>query len=150
MRDGFNIRSWAEEVARKKPEMNVLANSLKNYQARVEPNKEDRDVVALHYRVAFLFPDAVMVTIGIVLMDYEMDFDVVIETMTTLPPERKRQGFGSQAVAKLLKWADERNLSVVAVQVAGEANKGFWTKNGFVRREGPSCTTDFVWHGRLD
>lgn len=150
MRKGFDIAGWAQEVARKKPQMDALAVTLVNYGARVTPDEDSRDVAALHYRVAFLFSDAVMVTIGIILMDHQTDFDVVVETMTTLPVERKGQGFGSQAVAKLLAWAKEKGLSVAATQVAGDASERFWKQNGFVRCPEPNLTGNYVWQGRMD
>ncbi len=79
-------------------------------------------------------------------MDHQTDSDVVIENITTLPDDKKRHGFGSKAIAKILQWATDRGLKEIrATQVAGEINKNFWEKNGFVLQKEPNPCRDFVY-----
>ena len=145
MRKRFDMPAWIKEVEIKKPTMNFLAHSLENYGARVMSDENSRDVAALHYRAKFLFPGTV-VTVGIILMDYQTDSDVVIETMTTLPKYMARMGFGSRAVTLFLQWAaDNRLKEVRATQVKGEDNENFWRKNGFVQQEAPNPCNDFMY-----
>jgi len=147
MRENFNISQWIREVKGEKTEMNILVASLEKYGASVESDKDLRDVAALHYRIIFSFPENTVVTMGIILMDHQTNSDVVIETMTILPKHRKRMGFGSKAIAKVLRWAADNGLrDVRATQVAGQDNENFWKKNGFIQQKKPNPCNDFIYH----
>jgi|GEM_PF-4519772 hypothetical protein len=147
MREGFDILRWVKEVKAKKPEMDALVASLRKYGASVEPDKDSNDIASLHYRVVFSFLEQeAIVTIGIILLDHQTNSDVVIETMTTLPNNKIRKGFGSKAIANILQWAADNGFKdVCATQVAGEDNENFWRKNGFLRQENPKPCNDFVF-----
>jgi len=136
------LEKWRDRTT----EMDALVASLKTYDASVESDEDAHDVAALHYRITFSFPENTVVTIGIILMDHQTDSDVVIETMTTLPALRRRTGFGSKAIAKVLQWAADHGLKDVrATQVAGRDNESFWRKNGFIRQKEPNPLNDFVY-----
>ena len=146
MKEGFGISQWIREVREKRIEMDALIASLKIYSACVESDEDAHDVAALHYRIIFSFPENTVVTIGIILMDHQTDSDVVIETMTTFPELRRRTGFGSKAIAKVLQWAADHGLKDVrATQVAGLDNESFWRKNGFIQQKEPNPCNDFVY-----
>ena len=146
MRENFDIFQWVKEVQSKKLKMNDLVASLEKYGARVESDEDSHDMAALHYRIVFSLSEDTVVTIGIILMDYQTDSDVVIETMTTLPEHRRRIGIGSKAIAKVLQWAADHNLKDLrATQVAGEENENFWRKNGFTPQEEPNPCNDFIY-----
>lgn len=91
------------------------------------------------------FPnEGAITTIRIVLDDYS-GADVVITNMTTLPSDQIGKGLGSDAVKKVLTWAQGRGMKDIrAVQVQRQS-EGFWQKNGFVKMEGPNPTNDFVF-----
>ncbi|MDO8529939.1 MAG: GNAT family N-acetyltransferase [bacterium] len=145
MKEGFTLSQWIREVKEKKASMDALVVSLQKYGARVEPDEESRDIAALHYRVVFLFSEDVVVTIGIILMDYQTDSDVVIETMTTLPVAGTHRGFGSRAITEILQWARDSGFKEVrATQVTGGDNESFWKKNGFAQQKEPNPCNDFV------
>ncbi len=146
MREGFDIHRQIKKVREKKPDMDALVKSLEKYGAAVEFDEDSRDAAALHYRAIFLFPEDVIVTVGIILMDYQTDSDVVIETMTTLPGRKTRKGFGSRAISSILQWAAGVSIKDVrATQVMGEANENFWRKNGFIQQDIPNPCNDFIY-----
>lgn len=137
-----DINQQASKVAEAKPRINALVLLLENYGATWEIDPDSRDVAALHYKIRFSF-DGAVVTIGIIMLDWQSNSDVVIETMTTLPDNEKRKGFGTQAVGKLLQWAKDNNLiRVCATQVCGIENEIFWEKNGFIKLG--NCFGDFL------
>lgn len=147
MRESFTIFQWGKEIKDKKTDMDTLIAFLEKYDASVEFEEDSNDVAALHYRIKFLFPENTVVNIGIILMDYQTDSDVVIETMTTLPQCRRHMGFGTKAIVKVLQWATDNDLKdVCATQVAGENNENFWKKNGFIQKENPNPCNDFIYH----
>ena len=146
MREDFNIMEWVQKVQDDKPRIDALVNLLSNYGARTALDEESHDMASLHYSVQFLFPDNVVVTIGIILMDYQTSSDVVIETMTTLPQESCSKGFGSRALSCLLQWVhDNRLREVRATQINNRDSERFWQRNGFVKAPPPSPCNDFIW-----
>jgi hypothetical protein len=82
-------------------------------------------------------------TIRIVLNDYS-GADLVITNMTTLPHDQTSKGFGSDAVQKVLVWAETRGMKDIrAVQVQRQS-EGFWERNGFSKMKDPNPTNDFI------
>ena len=80
------------------------------------------------------------------LMDWQTNSDVVITNMTTLPKEKCRHGFGSDAVRIFLEWARENDLHEIrATQVGDSDSQRFWEKNGFVRCAEPNPCGDYVY-----
>lgn len=144
MREDFDIRAWIARVEKERPRIDALVRALQNYGGTAEFDDESHDV-SLHYSVQFAFPDDVVVTIGIILMDHQSDSDVVIETMTTLPQESRRKGFGSQAVSQLLRWAKDNQLKEVRATQVRKDNEKFWRDNGFISAPEDNPCNDLVW-----
>ncbi len=142
-----DINEWVLKVAEKKLWIDGMVSDLRNFGARVEYELgKERVVSALHYKIKFFFDDhRAIVTIGIILMDYQTDSDLVIATMTTLPAHRRRDGFDTDAIGRIKEWALSNNLrNVRATQVSGFENEKFWMKNGFRKLEGENPCNDFV------
>jgi len=98
------------------------------------------------YWVQFVEGEA-KTTIRISLADRQSGADLVITNMTTLPAAAQGKGLGSQAIAKLIAWAKENNLTDIrAVQIV-ENNEPFWSNNGFEKSDEPSPSNDFVYRG---
>lgn len=149
MREGFDMQKWILKVKDEQPRIAALVIGLMIYGAKVKLEEESNDIASLHFSVKFSFVDNVVVTIGIILMDHQTESDLVIETMTTLPEESCREGFGSQAISKLLLWARNNQFKEVrATQVSSPENEAFWKKNGFTKAPPPNPCNDFVWHGQ--
>jgi len=138
-----DLQEWIQHVEATRPAMNALAQCLTAYGAVVEP-EDTRVVGELPYWARFNFGDAVT-TVRFLLKDHQTDSDVVVTNMTTLPSERCRKGYGSQALQKLLAWAAENGLNEVrGTQVTSEDSEQFCRKNGFERCPEPNPCNDFV------
>lgn len=108
-------------------------------------SEQSPDVGSLHYIVKFLFKaDCILTTVRITLKDHQTDSDVVITNMTTLPEDRRGQGFGSKAITKILQWAADNHLREVRATQVAQYNESFWSKNGFTKDEEPNPCNDFV------
>ncbi len=112
---------------------------LANYGALIEKNP----IVVGVYKAQFRFGE-VLVTFELGLQDYT-GADLVISHMTTLPKEKAEQGFGSQALTRVLNWAAANNLKTIrAVQVQEESTL-FWERSSFVRMPDPNPTNDYIY-----
>lgn len=118
----------------------ALLESLKKFGATV---KKDLIWFKGAYIIQFPFENGVT-TIRIVFAD-PSGADLVITNMTTLPDEKKGQGFGSKAIQQLLSWAKENNLTRIRAVQVEEHNESFWGKNGFVKDEEPNPSNDFIY-----
>ena len=137
------LRQWIKHVESVRPEMDALADRLRQYGATVRPKKTNL-VGELPYIAQFQLDDAIT-TITFLLKDHQTESDVVITNMTTLPPEKCRAGYGSQALQKLLRWAADNNLSEVrGTQVGSAESEQFCLKNGFEKCPEPNPCNDFV------
>lgn len=92
----------------------------------------------------FHFEKDVVVTLRVLLDDYTGS-DFTITNMTVFPESKRREGFGSNALEKLLRFAREyvNAKTFQATQVQKDA-EGFWRKNGFIACEESSVTNDFI------
>lgn len=118
----------------------ILLESLKKFGATFE-----KDMIWFKgaYIIQFPFKNSIT-TIRIVFAE-SSGADLVITNMTTLPEEKKGQGFGSKAIQQLLLWAKENNLiNIRAVQIE-KHNESFWEKNGFVKDTELNQSNDFIY-----
>lgn len=115
----------------------VRLETLAEY-CEIEPDRRGAGAFELRFRVGLA-----VTTIRVVFDDAQSGAQMVITNMTTLPPGRRREGFGGRALGALLEWACLEGLTTVqAVQVQSEA-EAFWTKNGFVKMG--TVTNDFYY-----
>ncbi|MBI3952811.1 MAG: hypothetical protein HY336_02545 [Candidatus Doudnabacteria bacterium] len=116
----------------------AMLESLKAISASIEP-----DPLRVEGSYVLTFPfEGGKTTIRIALKD--QSGDLVITNMTTLPDSKKGKGHGSDALGRVLAWANEHGLqSIRATQVQKES-ENFWAKNGFEKDPEHSQTNDFV------
>lgn len=92
--------------------------------------------------LSFVFDQRALVTARVKFKD-SCGADLVIATLTTLPEEEKRKGYGRKAMAIILNLALKQGLrNIRAVQVQ-ENSTGFWEEIGFVPLGNES--NDFVY-----
>ncbi len=139
-----NMKDWINHVETVRPVMDALIKQLESYGAVVAA-KKTREVGSLPYTVTFRWSrERAITTIGVTLKDHQTESDVVITNMTTLPREKRRLGFGGQAVHRVIAWARECRFNEVrATQVSGA--ESFWRNNGFVQCPQPNPCNDFVY-----
>jgi len=140
----LDIHAWIKEVEAARSEMNALVALLQNYDSQVHPENSP-EVGSLPYIVKFLFENGVVITIRMILKDWQTDSDVVITNMTTLPQSQRKRGFGKKAVRRILQWARDNHLNEVRATQVSEFNEGFWLKNGFRKCGEPNPCNDFVF-----
>lgn len=99
------------------------------------------------YRLSFIFPEDVRVTVRVLLHD-ETGSDVVITNMTTLPVAGKEdmthKGYGSKTIYSIIEWAKSQNLHEIRATQVGDHVKDFWIKNDFTLVPEPNPTKDYV------
>jgi hypothetical protein len=118
-----------------------LSGLVEKYGARVVP---DRFKTVGAYEILFPLDEGnVFVTIRILLND-KTGSDIVVTNMTTLPPDRKAEGFGSEGLKKVLEWSRENNFKEIRATQVEDKDAEFWTKNGFVKDEKYSQTKDYI------
>lgn len=139
----FDIVAWAKKVEAAREEKNVLVKLLHRYGAKTCP-EDSPEIGALPYIVEFSFEDDVVVTLFIMLMDWQTDSDVVITNMTTLPTDKQNKGFGKKAINCFLQWARNNHLRDVRATQVSKDNEGFWLKNGFLKCKEPNPCNDFI------
>jgi hypothetical protein len=135
--EGEKFEQWMQEIETVRPTIDAMVATLVQYGAvSATPHVNEFGRIPsgeLPYEVQFKDGDAVT-TIRIVLRDHNApDSDLVITNMTTLPDVEKSKGYGSKAIAAILKWALDNNLRTVrATQINNPQSAKFWQKNGFV------------------
>ncbi len=139
------------EVRRVRPEdrwwhrgtFDRMIAQLKLQGAMIEPDR--RNAGAFEYIIEFPFEARVMVTITLMLKEWQTTSDVVITQMTTLPEAERSKGFGGRALAQVVAWATRNKLNEVrATQVGKGGAERFWRRNGFAECPEPNPTRDFI------
>ncbi len=131
-----------EERLREQEIMDRMISDLFQHNARIHADR--MNVGAFEYIVQFPFPEGVIVTICLLLKDWETTSDVVITNMTTLPPDMTDKEFGSRAIRFILDWALRHDMKEIrATQVIDEVDP-FWIKNGFTKCPPPNKTGDLI------
>lgn len=130
--------------------MDALAKLLEQEGATVEPEITNL-VGELPYIVQFASSEhAAVTTLRIVLKDHQTDSDVVITNMTTLPPNKRRLGLGSEAIRRLLRWATNNHLNEVRGTQVSDTSESLLRKAGFEKCPIPNPCNDFVHRIRSD
>lgn len=106
---------------------------------------DTRNVGAFEYNVRFSFDKGTMVTVTILLKEWQTDSDVVITAMTTLPESERQKGYGRNVIERIIAWSKSHGWNEIrATQVSDEGAKEFWKKMGFLRVPPPNKTGDYV------
>ena len=141
--DKVALYQWVQYVKNRRPQMDVLAQSLIVHGATMERIRPFL-VGELTYQVQFRYSH-VVTTITFLFLDRQTTADLVVTHITTLPSEQCRQGFGSRALQALIAWATQHQFNEIrAVQVSGTENEAFWQKHGFGWCPAPNPCNDFV------
>ncbi|KKW11593.1 MAG: hypothetical protein UY50_C0010G0018 [Parcubacteria group bacterium GW2011_GWA2_49_9] len=125
----------------------ALVRELEQFGARVTiPESGKRNMGALSFQVTFPFQnEGAEVNIFLLLKDWQVDSDVVITNMTTLPEDKRGVGLGGKALKFILDWATSHHFDVCATQVGDPRSEKFWTDNGFALSQGANPTHDLVY-----
>lgn len=122
---------------------NRIIKKLASENISVEPY-DLRDLSSLNYKIQFTFPEAKTMVL-LLLNDQQSRLDVVIANMTTLPAGSQGQGYGRQAIERIIDWTRANDLhSIRATQVQNES-VGFWQKLGFEPSVDGQSTNDYVY-----
>ena len=68
------------------------------------------NVCAFEYNLTFRIEMGLIVTVNILLHEWQTDSNIVITNITTLPILERRKGYGSHVLAWLLEWAKKKNI----------------------------------------
>ncbi len=112
-------------------------NLKEKYGFEVTPDPHNKSAIRLQFNY-----DEAVVTIRTLLKD-ATGSDLVITNMTTLPNEKTGQGFGTQAIQKVIEFAKDNYMKEIRASQVKSHNDNFWLKNGFTLIEGENPTRDY-------
>lgn len=85
------------------------------------------------------------VAINILIGDWQVDSDIVITTMSTIPRKERGNEYGTQAIKALARWAVRNNFNEIrATQVSNPKAVLFWERLGFNCLPPPNKTADYI------
>lgn len=139
-------RGWDREVVAKR------ISQLQRPTWKVEPDPGGyTNAGAIEYKLVFkpkllAGSDSVTkVVINILIGDWQVDSDIVITTMSTIPRKERGNEYGTQAIKALAGWAVRNNFNEIrATQVSNPKAVLFWERLGFNHLPPPNKTADYV------